>query len=111
VESGRGTRRRAGQLVDRPARLAVRGVALALVQGYRRAGGVVNCQSPTVLAGSLSAVANWLELNVRRSLDGTTGGRAAQRAEAEVADALRELGWRMTWRHRWTELLLGHRPA
>jgi aminoglycoside phosphotransferase (APT) family kinase protein len=77
------------------------GVALALVQGYRRAGGVVNCQSPTVLAGSLSAVANWLELNVRRSLDGTTGGRAAQRAEAEVADALRELGWRMTWRHRW----------
>jgi Ser/Thr protein kinase RdoA (MazF antagonist) len=87
------------------------GVALALVQGYRRAGGVVNVEFPTVLAGSLSAVANWLELNVRRSLDSTAGGRATQRAEAEVANALTELGWRMTWRHRWTELLLGHRPA
>jgi hypothetical protein len=64
-----------------------------------------------VLAGSLSAVANWLELNVRRSLDGAARGRAAQRAEAEVADALRELGWRMTWHHRWTELLLGRRSA
>jgi Ser/Thr protein kinase RdoA (MazF antagonist) len=86
-------------------------VALALVQGYRLAHGVVDCESPTVLAGSLSAVANWLELNVRRSLDGAAGGRAAQRAEAEVADALRELGWRMTWHHRRTELLLGRRSA
>jgi Ser/Thr protein kinase RdoA (MazF antagonist) len=86
-------------------------VALALVQGYQRAGGVVNVESPTVLAGSLSAVANWLEVKVRRSLDGAAGGRVAQPAEAEVADALTELGWRMTWRHRWTELLLGPRPA
>ena len=82
-------------------------VALALIQGYRRAGGMVNVESPTVLAGSLSAVANWLEVNVRRSLDGTAGDRS----EAEVADALRELAWRMTRRHRWTDLLLGHRPA
>ena len=86
-------------------------VALALVQGYRRARGVADGQSPTILAGSFSAVANWLELNVRRSLDGVTRDRAAQRAEAEVTRALDELAWRMTWRHRWMELLLRHRPG
>jgi hypothetical protein len=53
---------------------------------------------PTVLAGSLSAAANWLELNVRRSLDGAAGDRAVPRAEAEVANALNKLAWRMTWR-------------
>ena len=86
-------------------------VAFALVQGYRQAHGIVDGQSPTVLAGSLSAVANWLELNVRRSLDGAAGDRAAQQADAEVTNALNELAWRMTWRHRWMDLLLGRRPA
>jgi Phosphotransferase enzyme family len=33
--------------------------ALALVEGYRRADGVLQDHSPTVLAGSLSALANW----------------------------------------------------
>jgi Ser/Thr protein kinase RdoA (MazF antagonist) len=84
--------------------------ALALVQGYRQAHGVVDCQSPTVLAGSLSAAANWLEQNVRRSLDGAAGDRAAQRAAAEIVNALDELAWRMTWRHRWM-VLLGRRPV
>jgi Ser/Thr protein kinase RdoA (MazF antagonist) len=82
-------------------------VGLAMVQGYQRAGGVIGATSPTVLAGSLSAVANWLELNLRRSLDPTAGDRATQRAEAEVTQALDELAWLMTWRQRWTDLLLG----
>jgi thiamine kinase-like enzyme len=86
-------------------------VALALVEGYRQAGGVIDCESPTVLAGSLSAVANWLELNVRRNLDGAAGDRATRRAEVEVTNALDELAWRMTCRHRWTELLLGRGPV
>jgi thiamine kinase-like enzyme len=80
-------------------------VALALVDGYRTAGGVLQGHSPTVLAGSLSAVANWLELNVRRSLDQAACQRLRWRAEAEVAAALRELVWRLARCDRWTELL------
>jgi hypothetical protein len=63
------------------------------------------CGSPTVLAGSLSAVANWLELNVRRSLDNTAQGRAHQQAEAEIAGALSELAWRLARLDQWTDLL------
>ena len=83
-------------------------VAAAMVQGYRRAGGMIDATSPTVLAGSVSAVANWLELNLRYGLDSTAEDRATQRAEAEVTHALDELAWRMTWRQRWTDLLLGY---
>jgi Ser/Thr protein kinase RdoA (MazF antagonist) len=79
-------------------------VALALVEGYRRAGGVFSCGSPTVLAGSLSAVANWLDLNVRRSLDDAAEGRD-QQAEAEIAGVLRELAWRLARLDRWIDLL------
>jgi Ser/Thr protein kinase RdoA (MazF antagonist) len=80
-------------------------VALALVEGYRRAGGLLDCGSPTVLAGSLSAVANWLELNVRRSLDQAADRPFRWRAEAEVAGALAELSRRLARLDRWTELL------
>ena len=80
-------------------------VAHALVEGYRRGGGVFDCGSPTVLAGSLSAVANWLELNVRRSLDHAAEGRGRQQAEAEIAGALSELAWRLASLDRWTDLL------
>jgi hypothetical protein len=57
--------------------------ALVLVEGYRRAGGVLDCGSPTVLADSLSAEVNWLELNVRRSLE-NAAGRDRQQAEVEI---------------------------
>ena len=80
-------------------------VALALVEGYRRAGGILEGGSPTVLAGSLSAVVNWLELNVRRSLDDAVEGRDRQRAEAEIAGALGELAWRLARLDRWIDLL------
>jgi thiamine kinase-like enzyme len=80
-------------------------VALALVEGYRGAGGVLEGLSPTVLAGSLSAVANWLELNVRRSLSEATSQRFGSQAEAEVAGALTELPRRLARLDRWTELL------
>jgi thiamine kinase-like enzyme len=80
-------------------------VASALVEGYRRAGGDFACQAPTVLAGSLSAVANWLELNVRRSLDDAGGLRGRQRAEAEVVGALAELPRRLASLDRWMDLL------
>jgi thiamine kinase-like enzyme len=80
-------------------------VALALVEGYRRAGGVLPGHSPTVLAGSLSAVANWLELNLRRSLSQATDQAVRWQAEAEVAGALAELPRRLARLDRWTELL------
>jgi Ser/Thr protein kinase RdoA (MazF antagonist) len=80
-------------------------VALALVEGYRRAGGILESGSPTVLAGSLSAVVNWLELNVRRSLDDAAEGRDPQQAEAEIAGALGELAWRLARLDRWIDLL------
>jgi len=85
-------------------------VALALVEGYRQAGGGFDEHSPTVLAGSLSAVANWLELNVRRSLGEATGQPFRSQAEAEVAGALGELAWRLARLDRWMELL-GWRPG
>jgi hypothetical protein len=78
---------------------------LALVEGYRGAGGGLEGHSPTVLAGSLSAVANWLELNVRRSLDQAADRPFRLRAEAEVAGALAELSRRLVRLDRWTELL------
>jgi Ser/Thr protein kinase RdoA (MazF antagonist) len=80
-------------------------VALALVEGYRRAGGVFQDHSPTVLAGSLSAVANWLELNVRRSLNQAANQTFGSQAEAEVANALAELPRRLARLDRWMELL------
>jgi hypothetical protein len=80
-------------------------VALALVEGYRRAGGVLPGHSPTVLAGSLSAVANWLELNLRRSLSQATDQAVRWQAEAEVAGALVGLPRRLARLDRWTELL------
>jgi Ser/Thr protein kinase RdoA (MazF antagonist) len=80
-------------------------VALALVEGYRQAGGGLQEHSPTVLAGSLSAVANWLELNVRRSLDEPTGQPFHSQAEAEVGAALRELTGRLAGLDRWMALL------
>jgi hypothetical protein len=78
---------------------------LALVEGYRGAGGGLEGHSPTVLAGSLSAAANWLELNVRRSLDQAADRPFRLRAEAEVAGALAELSRRLVRLDRWTELL------
>jgi Ser/Thr protein kinase RdoA (MazF antagonist) len=80
-------------------------VALALVEGYRRAGAGLQEHSPTVLAGSLSAVANWLELNVRRSLGEATSQPFRSQAEAEVAGALSELARRLAGLDRWMELL------
>jgi Ser/Thr protein kinase RdoA (MazF antagonist) len=80
-------------------------VALALVEGYRQAGGGFQEHSPTVLAGSLSAVANWLELNVRRSLSEPARRPFRSQAEAAVADALSELAWRLARLDRWMELL------
>jgi Ser/Thr protein kinase RdoA (MazF antagonist) len=80
-------------------------VALALVEGYRRAGGTFTVGSPTVLAGSLSAVANWLELKVRSGLDNAAYARGRVQAETEVADALSQLVWRWTRLDRWTDLL------
>jgi Ser/Thr protein kinase RdoA (MazF antagonist) len=80
-------------------------VALALVDGYRLAGGAFQQPSPTVLAGSLSAVANWLELNVRRGLDEATAQPLRSRAEAEVAGAISELAWRLGGLDRWMALL------
>jgi hypothetical protein len=68
-------------------------VALALVEGYRGVGGVLQGHSPTVLAGSLSAVANWLELNVRRSLSPAADHALRWQAEVEVAGALVEPAW------------------
>jgi Ser/Thr protein kinase RdoA (MazF antagonist) len=70
-------------------------VALALVEGYRGAGGVLQGHSPTVLAGSLSAVANWLELNLRRSLSQAADQALRWQAEAEVTGALIELPRRL----------------
>jgi hypothetical protein len=80
-------------------------VALALVEGYHGAGGVLQGHSPTVLAGSLSAVANWLELNLRRSLSQGADQAVCWQAEAEVARALVELPRRLARLDRWTELL------
>jgi len=79
--------------------------ARALVEGYRGAGGGLEGHSPTVLAGSLSAVANWLELNLRRSLDRAADQPLRWRAEAELAGALAELSRRLARLDRWTELL------
>jgi Ser/Thr protein kinase RdoA (MazF antagonist) len=79
--------------------------ALALVEGYRGAGGVLQGHSPTVLAGSLSAVANWLGLNVRRSVSQAADQASRWQAEAEVAGALVELPRRLARLDRWTELL------
>jgi Ser/Thr protein kinase RdoA (MazF antagonist) len=80
-------------------------VALALLEGYRRAGGTFQEHSPTVLAGSLSAVANWLELNVRRSLGEAPSQPFRSRAEAGVAGALSELVWRLAGIDRWMAVL------
>jgi hypothetical protein len=80
-------------------------VALALVEGYRGAGGVLQGHSPTVLAGSLSAVANWLELNLRRSLSQGADQAVRWQAETAVTSALVELPRRLARLDRWTELL------
>jgi Ser/Thr protein kinase RdoA (MazF antagonist) len=80
-------------------------VALALVAGYHGAGGDLQGHSPTILAGSLSAVANWLELNVRRSLSQAADPAWRRQAEAEVAGALVELPRRLARLDRWTKLL------
>ncbi len=80
-------------------------IALALVEGYRGAGGVLQGHSPTVLAGSLRAVANWLELNVRRSLSQAADHALRRQAEAEVVGALVELPRRLAGLDWWTELL------
>jgi hypothetical protein len=53
----------------------------------------------------LSAVANWLELNLRRSLDLAADQGLGWQAEAEVAGALVELRRRLARLDRWTELL------
>ena len=58
-----------------------------------------------MLAGSLSAVANWLELNVRRSLNQAANQTFGSQAEAEVANALAELPRRLARLDRWMELL------
>jgi Ser/Thr protein kinase RdoA (MazF antagonist) len=79
--------------------------ALALVESYRAAGGGLEGHSATVLAGSLSAVANWLELNLRRSLDQAADRSFRRRAEAELDGALAELSRRLARLDRWTELL------
>ena len=79
--------------------------ARALVEGYRAAGGALEGHAPTVLAGSLSAVANWLELNLRRSLDQTADRRFRRRAEAGATGALADLSRRLARLDRWTELL------
>jgi Ser/Thr protein kinase RdoA (MazF antagonist) len=80
-------------------------VALALVEGYRQAGGGFQERSPTVLAGSLSAVANWLELNARRSLSEAANQPSRSQADAEVAGALSELAGRLARLDRWMGLL------
>jgi Ser/Thr protein kinase RdoA (MazF antagonist) len=80
-------------------------VALALVAGYRGAGGGLEGLSPTVLAGSLSAVANWLELNVRRSLGEPAGRPVRAQAEAAVAGSLGGLRRRLAGLDRWMGLL------
>jgi thiamine kinase-like enzyme len=89
--------------------------ARALVEGYHAAGGEPAGSSPTVLAGSLSAVANWLELNVRRSLDRAADRPSRRRAEAAATGALAELSRRLARLDRWTELLASgsgrRRPA
>jgi len=79
--------------------------ARALVEGYRAAGGGLESSSPTVLAGSLSAVVNWLELNLCRSLDQAADRPFRQRAEAVATGALAELSQRLDRLDRWTELL------
>jgi Ser/Thr protein kinase RdoA (MazF antagonist) len=79
--------------------------ALALIEGYRRAGGTFNVGSPTVLAGSLSAAANWLELTVRRGLSHAADASGRVQADTEVAEALGQLGWRWARLDRWTDLL------
>jgi Ser/Thr protein kinase RdoA (MazF antagonist) len=79
--------------------------ARALVEGYRATGRGLESHSPTVLAGSLSAVANWLELNLRRSLDQAAGRPFRRRAEAEATGALAELSRRLARLDRWTKLL------
>jgi hypothetical protein len=53
----------------------------------------------------LSAVANWLELNVRRSLSQAADQAVRWQAEAEVTSALIELPRRLAGLDRWTELL------
>ena len=80
-------------------------VALALMEGYRAAGGVLQDHTPTVLAASLSAVANWLELNLRRSLSQAANQAVRRQAEAEVTSALIELPRRLARLDRWTKLL------
>jgi Ser/Thr protein kinase RdoA (MazF antagonist) len=80
-------------------------VALALVEGYRQAGGDLPGHSPTVMAGSLSAVANWLELNVRRIFGQAADPQLCWQAESEVAGALVDLPRRLARLDRWTELL------
>jgi Ser/Thr protein kinase RdoA (MazF antagonist) len=80
-------------------------VALALMESYRAAGGILQDQTPTVLAASLSAVANWLELNLRRSLSQAANRAVRRQAEAEVTSALIELPRRLARLDRWTKLL------
>jgi hypothetical protein len=57
------------------------------------------------LAGSLSAVVNWLDLNLRRSLEDPAQGRDREQAEAEIAGALGELAWWLARLDRWIDLL------
>jgi Ser/Thr protein kinase RdoA (MazF antagonist) len=78
---------------------------LALVEGYRRAGGTFKVGPPTVLAGSLSAVASWLRLNAIRSLSSAVDHRGQTQAEEELADALNQLEWRLARLDQWLELL------
>jgi hypothetical protein len=106
VGRGRGGRRRRGELVQPGAHGEPdERVGLALVEGYCGAGGVLQGHSPTVLAGSLSAVASWLELNVRRSLSQAADQALRWQAEAELTGALVELARRLARVDRWIELL------
>ena len=53
----------------------------------------------------MSAVANWLELNLRRSLSQASDQAVRWQAEAAVAGALVELPRRLARVDRWTKLL------
>ncbi len=104
-EVAQAIRAKGGEALVVPCNISRKAEVEALVAGYRGAGGVLQAHSPTVLAGSLSAVANWLELNVRRSLSQAADQAVRWQADAEVASGLVELPRRLARLDRWTELL------
>jgi Ser/Thr protein kinase RdoA (MazF antagonist) len=79
--------------------------ALAMVEGYRSAGGIFDSHPPTVLAGSLSAAANWLERTVRRSLSGAATQPVLSRAHNDIVGALTEFVRRLDNLDRWARLI------